>query len=61
MRADLPANEAQRLATLVEYNILDTVPEAAYDDITALVSEICDVPIAAVSLIDDDRQWFKSR
>ncbi len=61
MRAELPADESQRLATLTEYNILDTMPEAAYDDITALVSDICDVPIAAVSLIDDDRQWFKSK
>ncbi len=61
MRAELPASETKRLAALSEYNILDTVPEAAYDDITHLISDICEVPIAAVSLIDDDRQWFKSR
>ena len=60
MRAEVPPNEPQRLAALADYNVLDTVPEAAYDDITQLVSDICDVPIAAVSLIDDDRQWFKS-
>ncbi|NNC92582.1 MAG: GAF domain-containing protein, partial [Acidimicrobiia bacterium] len=61
MRADTPDNEPQRLAALTDYNVLDTVPEAAYDDITQLVSDICEVPIAAVSLIDEDRQWFKSR
>ena len=61
MRAELPSNEPQRLAALAEYNILDTLPEAAYDDITQLVSDICEVPIAAVSLIDDGRQWFKSQ
>ncbi len=60
MTAPLPATESKRLATLAEYNILDTVPEAAYDDITQLVSDICEVPIAAVSLIADNRQWFKS-
>ena len=61
MRAELPATEPQRLAALAEYSVLDTLPEAAYDDITQLVSDICEVPIAAVSLIDDDRQWFKSQ
>lgn len=61
MRAEIPPNEPQRLAALADYDVLDTVPEAAYDDITQLVSDICEVPIAAVSLIADDRQWFKSR
>jgi len=60
MRAELPANETQRLAALAAYDVLDSLPEAAYDDITHLASEICEAPIAAVSLIDEGRQWFKS-
>lgn len=59
--ADLPLNEPQRLAELESYAILDTLPEAAYDAITFLASQICDAPIALVSLVDEHRQWFKSR
>jgi signal transduction histidine kinase len=57
----LPSNEAGRLAALDQYGILDTAPEQAYDDFTALAARICGVPIALISLIDKDRQWFKSR
>lgn len=53
-------DEGERLAALREYDILDTPPEAAFDRITALAAELFGAPIAAVSLIDDDRQWFKS-
>ncbi|NNL69917.1 MAG: sensor domain-containing diguanylate cyclase [Acidimicrobiia bacterium] len=60
MRAEIPADEPKRLAALAEYDILDSLPEAAYDDITHLASELCDAPMAAVSLIDENRQWFKS-
>jgi len=61
MIAQKPANEQQRLATLRGYEILDTEPEAAFDDLTLLASYICQTPIALISLIDVDRQWFKSK
>jgi PAS domain S-box-containing protein len=56
-----PANEAARLAKLEGYEILDTLPEEAYDDIVTLAANICGVPIALVSLVDTERQWFKAR
>ncbi len=56
-----PSNEVARLARLRGYSILDTLPEQVFDDLTLLASRICNVPIALVSLIDEDRQWFKSR
>jgi GAF domain-containing protein len=56
-----PANEQQRLAALRGYEILDTKPEAAFDDLTLLASYVCQTPVALISLIDADRQWFKSK
>jgi PAS domain S-box-containing protein len=57
----LQDNERHRLAVLDRYDILDTPPEAGYDDIVQLASQICQAPIALVSLVAEDRQWFKAR
>lgn len=54
-------DEAERIAKLQSYNVLDTMPEAVYDDIVNLATNLCDTPIALVSLIDKDRQWFKAK
>ncbi|MGH9712802.1 MAG: ATP-binding protein [Candidatus Acidiferrales bacterium] len=61
MKAPLPPNEAARLETLHRYAILNTLPEKEFDDLTRLAALICGTPIALVSLVDADRQWFKSR
>ncbi|APP81671.1 sensor histidine kinase [Xanthomonas hortorum pv. vitians] len=58
--APKPASEALRLQALRSYGILDTPREAAFEDITRLASIICQTPIALISLVDADRQWFKS-
>ena len=60
MIAPLPCNETERLAALRRYGILDTPPEATFDDITRLVAYICQAPVAVINFIDDGRQWFKS-
>ncbi len=57
----IPDNESSRLECLLQYNVLDTIPESAYEDIVKLAAHICEVPIALISLIDQDRQWFKAK
>lgn len=59
--ARLPENEAKRLESLRSYSVLDTPPEKVFDEITALAAHICKTPMSLVSLIDQDRQWFKSK
>ncbi|MGB2924222.1 MAG: ATP-binding protein [Limnothrix sp.] len=56
----VPDNEIERLAALRNYMVLDSLPEQSFDDLTAIAAYICGTPIALVSLLDEDRQWFKS-
>lgn len=56
----IPTDEAERLKTLLDLHLLDTAPDQQLDHITQLVSRLFDMPIVLVSLVDKDRQWFKS-
>ncbi|RYY10145.1 MAG: diguanylate cyclase, partial [Alphaproteobacteria bacterium] len=55
------SNEAERLAALRDLNILDTAPETQFDAICRTAQVLFGMPIALVSLLDEDRQWFKAR
>jgi GAF domain-containing protein len=57
----VPVAEKKRLRVLWQYEVLDTVPEELFDDLTELAARICEAPIALISLVDDNRQWFKSK
>jgi signal transduction histidine kinase len=56
-----PENEKERLQTLRAYQVLDTLPEREYDDITRIAADICGTPISLISFVDGARQWFKSK
>ncbi|MDE1163271.1 MAG: GAF domain-containing sensor histidine kinase [Acidobacteriaceae bacterium] len=58
--APVPQHDAERVATLNRYAILDTPPEQAFDDITEIAAYICAAPYSTITLVDRDRQWFKS-
>ncbi len=59
--AKLHPNEPKRLAALLQYEVLDTDDERSFDELTELASAICSTPISLISLVDDTRQWFKSK
>jgi GAF domain-containing protein len=61
MSAPTLNNEKKRLKVLWQYEVLDTVPEELFDDLTELAARICEAPIALISLVDEKRQWFKSK
>ncbi len=61
MKAAFPPHEESRIRALQSYSILDTAAEQAYDDLTSLASVVCRTPIAIISLVDEDRQWFKAK
>lgn len=61
MIVPIPENEKKRLKVLWQYEVLDTIPEEVFDDLTELAAKICEAPIALISLVDEDRQWFKSK
>jgi light-regulated signal transduction histidine kinase (bacteriophytochrome) len=56
-----PSNERARLNALCQYQILDTAPEAKFDDLTRLAISLCNTPVALISLVDAQRLWFKSK
>lgn len=61
IKPPIPKNEKERLISLESYNIMDSLPEVDYDNITKIASEICQMPVALITFMGSDRQWFKSK
>jgi GAF domain-containing protein len=61
MSAPIPKNEAKRIQVLWQYDILDTVPEEVFDELADLAAHICGAPVALITLVDENRQWFKAK
>lgn len=61
MEAGRHPEESKRLSALRRFSVLDTENERAFDDIVQLASKLCDVPVSLISLVDEDRQWFKAK
>src|SRR3954464_13332694 len=61
MNPPILKNEKKRLRVLWQYDILDSVPEEVFDDLTELAARICEAPIAMITLVEEKRQWFKAK
>lgn len=61
MNIPVPKNEAKRISVLWQYDILDTVPEEVFDELANLAGLICGAPIALITMVDENRQWFKAK
>ncbi len=61
MKASSTSNEIERIKNLRSYEILDSKSDSSFDAITALAAQLCDCPMALISLVDENRQWFKSK